>query len=287
MKNLKITLACFVLATLLSSCSNNVVNIPSGFVAKELTPSGFDDDIREAGQVDIGVKASNGQYTSLVLLEATTITVKESFGQAESNKDTSDKEDHRVMTQTSPLTVDIYVQMAVPKDKKLRNNAFASITPTASNQERVSIIYLEDVYKRFAQMTVRGKVRGIFAKYKNWDSVMANFDKVNAEIGLMVMDVFKTSNVPLDLISVQLSNVKEDQKIWDSKNEQEASFNKVKSIEAIGNAMKNNPGYIQIRKWEVLDKIVTSPNAANISLIVSDDGSTKPTVTIPASTNKK
>jgi hypothetical protein len=282
MKNLKIALFCIAIATL-TSCSNTTVNIPSGFKAKLLTPTGFDDKILDAGQADIGEVSSNGQYTSLVLLEATSITIKESFGQSAGNKD---GEDHRVMTKTTPLTVDIYVQMSIPKDKNLINNAFASVTSipyagSGDNQNRVSVIYLKDVYEKFAQMTVRGKVRGIFSKYQSWDSVMVHFDKINAEIGLMVMDVFKNANVPLDLVSVQLSNVKEDETIWASKNEQQATLSKINSINALGKAMRDNPGYIEVRKWEVLEKIVSSPNAARISLIVSDDKQ-KPVITIPS-----
>jgi hypothetical protein len=276
MKKLKFLLLSIVLVLLLSSCQNTVVNIPSGYVAKTLTPTGFDTKILSPGQVDIGIVGNNGQYSSLVLLEASTITTKESFGQSHGN---TDKEDHRVMTKTTPLTVDIYVQMAIPKDVTLRHNAFSSITPKPTEIDRVSVIKLEDVYTRFAKMTVRGKVRGIFSKYNDWTDVMNNYDKVNAEIGLMVIQVFRNSHVPLELISVQLSNVKEDQRIWDSKNEQEAALQKVKSIEAIGAAMRNNPGYIQIRKWEVLEKIIESPNSAKISLIVSDDKS--PNYTIP------
>lgn len=275
MKKLKFLLLSIVVL-LLSSCQNTVVNIPSGYVAKTLTPTGFDTKILSPGQVDIGIVGDNGQYSSLVLLEASTITTKESFGQSHGN---TDKEDHRVMTKKTPLTVDIYVQMAIPKDVTLRHNAFSSITPKPTEIDRVSVIKLEDVYTRFAKMTVRGKVRGIFSKYNDWTDVMNNYDKVNAEIGLMVIQVFRNSHVPLELISVQLSNVKEDQRIWDSKNEQEAALQKVKSIEAIGAAMRNNPGYIQIRKWEVLEKIIESPNSAKISLIVSDDKS--PNYTIP------
>lgn len=270
-----------LVSAVLFGCQNVVKNIPSGFVAKELTPTGFNSNIIEAGQVDLGKIAGNGQYTSLVLLEATTITIKEQFGQS---NDSSDGEDHRVMTQTTPLTVDIYVQMELPKDAKLRNTAFASITPASyKGDDRVSVIYLQDIYKRFAQMTIRGKVRGIFSKYKGWEEVMNNFDKVNAEISQMVMDVFKSSNTPLELINVQLSNVKEDQRIWDSKNELEAAKNKVQAINSIGEALKNNPNYILIRKWEVLEKLVTSPNAAHINLIVSDDKVQQPLITIPAS----
>lgn len=271
-----------ITAFILSSCGHVVKEIPSGFIGKLLTPTGFDKNILEPGQVDLGDVSSNGQYTSLVLAEATTITVKESFGQSASNKDSMDTEDHRVMTKTTPLTVDIYVQMAVPKDPKLRNELFSAITPKEykSGDDRTSVIYLDDIYSRFAKMTVRGKLRGIFAQYNDWSDVMNNFEKVNAQIGQMVMEVFKSSNVPLDLISVQLSNVKEDQRIWDSKNEVEAANNKVKAIEKLGDAMKNNPGYIQIRKWEVLEKLISSPNASNITLIISDDNK-EPIISLP------
>jgi hypothetical protein len=83
------------------------------------------------------------------------------------------------------------------------------------------------------------------------------------------------------LVDVQLSNVKEDETIWASKNEQQATLSKINSINALGKAMRDNPGYIEVRKWEVLEKIVSSPNAARISLIVSDDKQ-KPVITIPS-----
>lgn len=235
--------------TLFASCSNKVENIPGGYIGKLLTPTGWDKDILEAGQVDIGVISSNGQYTSLVLLEASTITVKESFGQATD----SVKEDHRVMTKTAPLTVDIYVQLSVPKEIKLRNNAFACITPKAVS-ERVSSISLSSIYDQFAKMTVRGRVRGIFAKYNDWKEVMDNYEKVNAEIAFIFY--------PLVQRSAQLPKLK------------------VQSIEALGDAIRKNAGYLSIRKWEVLEKIISSPNSARINLIVSDDKNQGPIVTV-------
>ena len=45
---------------LLIGCTNDFRNIPAGFVAKKLTPSGWDKGILEAGQVDIGTKNSDG-----------------------------------------------------------------------------------------------------------------------------------------------------------------------------------------------------------------------------------
>ena len=117
-------LSLFAIATvfILSGCGHEVRNINAGYVGKLLTPTGYDNRILEAGQVDLGVKADNDQYTSLVLLEASSITIKEEFHQADGQ---TDAEDHRVMTlNKTPLTVDIRVQMSLPKEDKLRNVAF-------------------------------------------------------------------------------------------------------------------------------------------------------------------
>lgn len=61
-------------ALMFASCENVVRTIPSGFVGKELTPTGFADEILESGQVDLGATNNNGTSTSLVLLEVTTTT---------------------------------------------------------------------------------------------------------------------------------------------------------------------------------------------------------------------
>jgi len=147
-------------------------------------------------------------------------------------------------------------------------------------------ITLTDIYNRFASMTVRGKVRGIFSKYRDWDDVMKNYEKVNGEIAQMVLDVFKSSNTPLDLLNVQLSNVKEDEQIWASKNENQAAVAKVNAINQIGDAIKNNPGYIKARKWDVIEQLIKSPNAANITLIIGDDKNADPVLTMPVGSKK-
>ena len=280
---MKKQLLLFALVGLMTSCSNEVRNIPSGYVGKELTPTGYGADILEAGQVDLGEVGNNGQYTTLILLEASTITIKEEFHQAGG----ADKEDHRVMTETTPLTVDIRVQVGLPKDRKLRDAAFAGNTPIPTQGDvRLSTITLTDIYNRFASMTVRGKVRGIFSKYRDWDDVMKNYEKVNGEIAQMVLDVFKSSNTPLDLLNVQLSNVKEDEQIWASKNENQAAVAKVNAINQIGDAIRNNPGYIKARKWDVIEQLIKSPNAANITLIIGDDKNADPVLTMPVGSKK-
>ena len=276
-------LAIVAIAITFASCASNVKNIPPGYIGKILTPSGYEKGSRAAGQVEIGEVSNAGTSNSLVLLEASTITIKESFG-----KNTEkDGEDHRVKTKgdkaknvtPAPLTVDIYVQVALPTEEQLRDNAFASITPKDdSTQERVKTIQLKDIYNKFVTMTVRGRVRQIFAEYVDADDVMQNYDKINAEIAKAVIEIVASSKAPFQVVSVQLSNVKEDDDILKSQNDQMAAKNKVNEINALGEAIKQNPQYLQMKKYEVLEKIGEKSN--NLSIIFSDGGK-EPNLLIP------
>ena len=264
----KTILAVMLIASALtfSSCGNVVKTIPSGFVGKELTPTGFADAILESGQVDLGDENGNGTSTSLVLLEVTTTTIKESFD-AEGG-DSSKPGDHRVRTKDgAPVAVDIYAQVAIPQDKKLRDGIYAMISPTPTSDSRVSIIKIESVYNQFAKMTIRGNVRGIFAKYQNVDSVYAHYSEINAEISLMVINVIKQSKAPFEILNAQLSNVKEDPTILDSKNKLVAAKNQVEAANMLGEAIRKNQQYLESRRLEVLEKI---GSASKNTLIVMD-----------------
>lgn len=261
MKTLKrIALALFsCFAALLMVSCEDVKNIPPGYVGKLLTPTGWDDKVLEAGQVDIGELDSNKRGNTLVLLEATSVTVKETFGSADSNKD---QQDHRVMLKKgTPVATDIYVQVMVPTDPKLRNAVFAMITPDDKEGEpRIKAIYLGNVYARFAQMSVRGKVREIFARYDDYSDIMRNYAKVNAEVATMVAEVFKQNKVPLELVSAQISNVKPDETVWAANNKMASADAEVAAIEKVGKAMRENPGYLQFKKWETIEKVAGRNN---------------------------
>lgn len=245
-------------------CDEQIKNIPSGYVGKLLTPTGWDSKILEAGQVDIGQTDSAGRGNTLVLLEATSATMKEQFMATDSN---GDKQDHRVMLKKgTPVAVDIYVQVAVPTDPKLRNAVFALVTPKGvANETRVQAIYLGDVYGRFAQMSIRGKTREIFAKYDDYADVMRNYAKVNAEVATMVAKVFEENKVPLELVSGQISNVKPDETVWAANNKMAAADAEVSAIEKVGKAMRENPGYLQFKKWETIEKVA---GRNNLTIIV-------------------
>ncbi len=270
------------------SCGNAVKNIPSGYVGKELTPTGYSDAILEAGQVDIGAVSNDETSTSLVLLEVTTTTIKESF--MSSGTDSSEVGDHRVRTKDgTPLSVDIYVQISIPIDKKVRDGIFAMVTPKA-NGDRVSVISINDIYSQFAKMTIRGNVREIFAQYENADSVMQNYSKINAEISLMIINVVKQSKAPFEIMSAQLSNVKEDEVILASKNKLVAATNdgkakvvaaqnEAQAIEIIGDAIRKNPQYLEARRLNVIEAVGSTDKASMI--IMDTKGSSNISVQAP------
>lgn len=266
-----------VSALTFSSCQNVVRSIPSGHVGKELTPTGFSDAILESGQVDLGPESGDGTSTSLVLLEVSTTTIEESFD-AEGG-DPTKAGDHRVRTKDgAPVAVDIYIQVAIPQDKALRDAIYTMISPTPTSDPRVSIITTSAVYNQFAKMTIRGNVRGIFSKYQNVDSVYAHYTEINAEISLMIINVIKQSKAPFEIINAQLSNVKEDPLIFESKNKVVAAKNEVEAAQMLGEAIRKNPQYLESRRLDVLEKIgVASKNTIIVMDTKSNTSLTLPT----------
>ena len=261
----------------LTSCQT-IIPVPPGFQAKLLTPSGFEEDVKGPGQVDIGKQTAQGVGNQLVLLESTAMTVKEPFTQ-KINAETEEKEDHRLRTSDgTPLNGDIYVQIGVPTDKSTLDDVFTSITPRQTDNDRVYMVSIVDIYKQYAQMTVRGKVREIFAGYKDAESVMASIEKINGEITLASHEIFKNSGAPVLLMSVSISNIKEDDEILKSKNELIAATNEAQSIALKGAAMKKNPDYLKLRELEVIEKFAET--SGNTLILTMGEGSS-PIKTVP------
>jgi hypothetical protein len=259
------SVAVLILILLAIGCQNQIENIPPGFVGKLLTPTGWKKGILEAGQVDIGVLDWDHRGNQLILCEATSVTVKESFAKAEGENG----EDHRIITADKiPLAVDIYVQVAVPEDEQMRDSIFAQVTPNpVANSTRVSMIKLTHVYIQFAQMMIRGKTREIFGKYKSYNEVMNNYAQISTEVSGMIALTFKEAKVPLALIAGQLSNVKPDKTVWDSENLRAAAIAQADAIKLVGDAIRRNPGYIQKYSWDVIGQIA---GKQNLTIIVTD-----------------
>jgi hypothetical protein len=237
-------------------CTNDFREIPAGYVGKKLTPTGWDKGIIEAGQVDIGVKRSDGSYTTLVLLEATSISEKESF--------TTGTEDHRILIGKTPVSVDVYVRMVVPVDIDKRNAVFAQVTANAK-EDRVRIITTKDIYEKFAKMDIRSGIRSVLQKEEDINGIIKNLDKFNDKLGAMAIQMFERSGTPLIVQNVTISNVKLDESIWAAENQKAAALAQVEVINKVGAALRANPEYLSIRKYDTYEKI--SSKIGNFTII--------------------
>jgi hypothetical protein len=241
--------------------------IPAGFVGKILTPTGWEKGIREAGQVDIQQRNSNGTYNTLVLLEATSVAIKEHFGKAEA----AGGEDDRVIIGKTPSTVDFYVRCMVADDAATRNSIFAQMTPTSCG-DRVSKITVDMIYNQFARMDVRSGVRKVLSKYPDIYYVQSHLDTVNDNGATMVISAFKASGVPLLMQNSQFSNIKMDETVWAAENQKQAALAQVEAITKIGQALRANPEYMLFKKYDTYKEIASQQKEVSFTIIDGQPG---------------
>ncbi len=260
----------------LSACSGPAVrSIPAGYMAKVLTPTGWEQNARTAGQVDLREPDRSGAFSVLVLLEATSTTVKEQFLEANADPSRHDQTDHRVTTKDgAPLSVDVYIRAMLPDDESARDRIFTLVTPVADSQDdRVRRISIQNIYERFAQMKIRNNIRMIFSQYAAYKDVAANYGGLNDKIADMVVRTFAEDHVPLKLQDVQLSNVKQDPAVFKAQNDLAAAEAQADAIAKIGDAIRRNPEYREYMKWQSLKEIAsTGTQKGTNTLIVVDGG---------------
>ncbi|TSC77134.1 MAG: hypothetical protein G01um101431_317 [Parcubacteria group bacterium Gr01-1014_31] len=261
-------------AVLLGGC-DNMKQVPPGFIAKKLTPTGWEKKLYESGMVNVGTKSNDGTMNILVICEATTATIKEQFGKEAAGN--TDAEDHRMLTKDGvPLTVDVYVRVLLPDDEENRNSIFVMVTPKATPDIQVQRILLEDVYERFARPNIRSGARAIFAEQDSYTAVYQNFKTISDKVGALVAETFKNAKVPLRLQAVELSNVKPDDIIWQANAAKASADAEVNRIKAIGDSLKASPEYREYMMWKQLEKIaeVGSKTGLNTIIIVPVGGET-------------
>ena len=106
---------------------------------------------------------------------------------------------------------------------------------------------------------------------------MANIEKINGEITLASHEIFKNSGAPVLLMSVSISNIKEDDEILASKNALIAASNEAQSIEMIGKAMRKYPEYNDKYKLDVIAEF--SKQSGNTLILTM--GGDQPIKTVP------
>ena len=261
---------------MLSGCTGPAVrSIPAGYIGRVLTPTGWEQSARSAGQVDLRAVDRNGSYSVLVLLEATSTTVKEQFLEANADPAKHDNTDHRVTTKDGvPLSVDVYIRAMLPDDGSVRDHIFTLVTPAAESQDdRVRTISIQNIYERFAQMKIRNNIRLIFAGYPSYREVAANYGPINDQIARMVVQTFEQDHVPLKLQDVQLSNVKQDSFVFKAQNDLAAAEAQANAIAKIGEAIRKNPEYRDYMKWQSLKEIAATGTQKGTNTLIVVDGS--------------
>jgi regulator of protease activity HflC (stomatin/prohibitin superfamily) len=245
-------------------------------MGKVLTPTGWEQASRSAGQVDLREPDSNGNFSVLVLLEATSTTVKEQFLEANADPSKQDHTDHRVTTKDgAPLSVDVYIRAMLPDDEPTRDRIFTLVTPAVDQQDpRVRHITIQNIYERFAQMKIRNNIRMIFAGYPTYKEVAANYGRINDQVSNMVIHTFAEDHVPLKLQDVQLSNVKQDASVFKAQNDLAAAEAQADAIAKIGEAIRKNPEYREYMKWQSLKEIAATGTQKGTNTLIVVDGST-------------
>lgn len=252
MKKVLTSMVTVLLLWLLCGCSTNYREIPAGYIGKVLTPTGWQEGLLEAGQVDIKEAEYSGLANRLILMEATSVSIKEGFGMASGN----DKEDHRILISSAPVSVDIYVRMMVPTDPKKRDGIFSMITPDAvRGTDRTYAITCVMIYGKLAQMDVRSQIRAILQNAASVQDINRNLDKYNDLLGAALAKTFEKNGVPLLLQNATISNVKVDESVWQAENQKQAALSQVEAINKIGAAIRDNPGYLAFKKYETYEKI--------------------------------
>jgi regulator of protease activity HflC (stomatin/prohibitin superfamily) len=264
-------------ALLLCGCTGPAVrSIPAGYMGKVLTPTGWEQSTHTAGQVDLRSPDRSGNFSVLVLLEATSTTVKEQFLEANADSAKQDNTDHRVTTKDgAPLSVDVYIRAMLPDDESTRDRIFTLVTPIADPQdERIRRISIQNIYERFAQMKIRNNIRMIFAGYPSYKDVAANYGPINDQISTMVIRTFNEDRVPLKLQDVQLSNVKQDPAVFKAQNDLAAAEAQADAIAKIGEAIRRNPEYREYMKWQSLKEIAATGAQKGTNTLIVVDGET-------------
>jgi hypothetical protein len=241
--------------------------IPAGYVGKILTPTGWEKGVREAGMVDIGTGNPNGTKNVLVILEATSVAIKEHFG-----KDGGNGEDDRVIINKTPCTVDFYVRCAVAADLDTRNAVFAQMTPKSTSMDRVSVITIDAIYTQFAKMDIRSGVRSVLSKYPDYNSVVVDMDGASTKGSAMAIESFKASGVPLLMQNAKFSNIKQDETVWAAENAKQASLAQVATIDSLGKALRRNPEYMLFKKYDTYKDIAAKNTGVSFTIIDGQPG---------------
>lgn len=170
----------------------------------------------------------------------------------------------------TPATVDVYLRLIIPKDKKMYDNVFRMITPTAKT-EWLSSISANDIYAKLAQSDVRNAIRSVLQQTDSIEQITTNMDKYSGLITAKVIDHFTNAAVPLNVINVQISNVKLDDAVNSAQNELAAMKSKITTLRDQAEIYSKNPNLMEIEKAKIYLEIAKTGKVQNFTIISGDN----------------
>lgn len=255
------------LIALITGCGYDYRAVPSGFAGKVLTPTGFQTKVYTSGQVDIGVLGAGKIGNSLILIENTSITVKESFL---GPKASADKEDHRIVLQEDmiPMSVDVRISFMSPDFSEAdTDKLFTLITPEPwGKDDRIQIIKLEKVYETLAKMGVRTAIRKVFdSNTKNYKHAIAHREELNNKLGAAILKEIKESGIPLRAKAVDLSMLMPDESIWKINAQVSSAEAQILSLRKLASEIDTLPNGLEIYRLIMMREVVEigSKNGTN------------------------
>jgi hypothetical protein len=271
--------------TVRRGCCLLEMTIPPNNIAMVLTPTGYEDKIYTPGQVDMGTTGTGGQGNQLVLIQSSGFEIKEQFLE----KDKEDGADHRCTTgDHNPITLDVRLVLALPdwttpEGRKAMKTLFALANPQPVSA-RILAISAASVYADQAKLQVRSFIRKICAGYKNFNDAFDNFsvtnDSMTDRIRTRVGQVLHEKNIPLQLVDVQVSNMKPDETVMDAQLAKKAAEARVEAIQILVDYLDQDPTGTRrmVYKWQVIQEIIRNGNAAGHNTIFMTDVATAPPV---------
>ena len=245
--------------------------VPSGFAAKVLTPTGFQKQVHTSGQVDIGVLGRGNIGNYLVLIENTSITIKEAFLDRHANPD---KEDHRIVLQEDmvPMSVDVRVSFMSPDfSQEDADKLFTLITPEPAEGKdtRLQVIKLEKVYDTLARISVRSAIRAVFDKHaKNYKHALANRESLNVHLAEAVLKTVKESGIPLRAKAVELSMLMPDESIWKINAQIASAEAQITSMRRLAKEIDDLPNGLDLYRLIMMREAVEIGSKAGTNTVV-------------------
>ena len=273
-------LSCLLLC---AGCQYRFLDLPPGNTGRILTPKGWDDELQVPGQVDVGVGDWHGRVNRLVTISAGSLTVEEHFNE----RDGKSGEDHRLMLKNqTPITCDVYIQVIAPDPKKEKADydfCYTLVEPKELGPQH-SHISIQDIYDRFAEPHVRSGVRGLAMDYADFDTFLkANIiskgeqeSEFNKLVATLTLKVFKENKVPLKILGVSVSNIKQDNPMKDATVKSQAVKAEIdretQRIEKVGDMLKQHPEALAILQWDKLGEVLDKAGRGGHTFIINVGG---------------